>query len=544
MATEEYVEELFRCIVACVDDQALQPRLPRRKGDPPHVLPLRPTIGAFIRGRFKAKVNPGEALQVQFLTTWCFWMLNKVFRQYDVFSTEEMRAEVDRLLGPYYCHRPQDLMHLTGPGGSGKSFCMLCLVEFCRLWGFADKIAIGCPTNLAAALLGGQTVDALFQIKRNERELGEPAETSKAEWSRVILILLDEVSMIGAELLGKMNDRAKKFAGNQDMPFGNMGVILGGDMSQLTPVGGSRLDDYSAGLDFSAHHKDGLVVWKTKLTGCHILTTNVRSLDPEWSADLDVLRFGADEAFIAKLNDELTVPHHEVQPGSVYLVHANLVRQAIVRRLFQSECKTQFNPENSSDWRHTGRLEVRADVGKVKPSVRKYIFGPSVQEKDLNDYTPHLGLILGQEYIMPVKGTPPELGLPKGMTVDLIDIVLKDEALVKWDEQLKVHFVKAQMVDHVVVKACLGNAATTQLLEGHPVGVSRLSTHSTSVNLEFGAKKEKSFRMVQLPLRSSMSCTVHKAQDQPCYVLPCCLKKLVHALGGIVPCLGVLNGPT
>ena len=56
----------------------------------------------------------------------------------------------------------------------------------------------------------------------------------------VKLIIIDEISMLDANLLFKVNERLKQF-GKNDLPFGGYGVILMGDFFQMHAIGTSLL---------------------------------------------------------------------------------------------------------------------------------------------------------------------------------------------------------------------------------------------------------------------------------------------------------------
>jgi ATP-dependent DNA helicase PIF1 len=55
-------------------------------------------------------------------------------------------------------------------------------------------------------------------------------------WKNIKYLIIDEFSMLGSELFGKLNILAKRIRKN-DLPFGGIQLIFSGDILQLTPIG-------------------------------------------------------------------------------------------------------------------------------------------------------------------------------------------------------------------------------------------------------------------------------------------------------------------
>ncbi len=77
--------------------------------------------------------------------------------------------------------------------------------------------------------LGKGTVQELFtKIRRNAKAM--------KNWLCTDLLIIDEISMMTAELLDKLNQLGKKIRPLKNKPFGGMQVMLVGDFCQLPPV--------------------------------------------------------------------------------------------------------------------------------------------------------------------------------------------------------------------------------------------------------------------------------------------------------------------
>lgn len=131
---------------------------------------------------------------------------------------------------------------LTGPAGTGKSVTLSKIREYCNL----AKIELGitATTGTAAFLINGKTIHSY---------LGIGLATESAEYiynhvrhklshipkklRKIKVLIIDELSMLDANLLDKISDYLKLVCKN-DKPFGGIQVVLTGDFCQLAPVSG------------------------------------------------------------------------------------------------------------------------------------------------------------------------------------------------------------------------------------------------------------------------------------------------------------------
>ncbi|KAJ3537287.1 hypothetical protein NM688_g6714 [Phlebia brevispora] len=134
-------------------------------------------------------------------------------------------------------------MFLGGPGGTGKSRVIDALRSFFERRGEARRFRLASYTGVAARHISGMTLHAALGISP---DTGLPRPGSKAHhdlsamWEGVDFFFVDEVSMIGCEMLGEINE-ALILAKGVDEPFGGVHVVFAGDFAQLPPVGETRL---------------------------------------------------------------------------------------------------------------------------------------------------------------------------------------------------------------------------------------------------------------------------------------------------------------
>nr|XP_029713677.1 uncharacterized protein LOC109418586 [Aedes albopictus] len=133
----------------------------------------------------------------------------------------------------------------TGPAGSGKTFTLHVLMEtynrFSQAHNAQNNAYVACAsTGKAAVAIGGTTVHSAFRLtmsRRNNAKLSfEILQLYRNAFAHVQAIIVDEVSMIGANILDSIHARLQDIRGEYDDAFGGIDIILVGDFHQLPPV--------------------------------------------------------------------------------------------------------------------------------------------------------------------------------------------------------------------------------------------------------------------------------------------------------------------
>lgn len=133
-------------------------------------------------------------------------------------------------------------LFFTGPAGCGKTFLIKLIMEiynrFSETDGFCNSYIACASTGKAAVAIGGTTVHTAFKITLSKLlPLSiEVVYQYRALFRYIKVIIIDEISMIGAELLNQIDARLKQITGNYDHDFGGLDVIFIGDLRQLPPV--------------------------------------------------------------------------------------------------------------------------------------------------------------------------------------------------------------------------------------------------------------------------------------------------------------------
>lgn len=147
---------------------------------------------------------------------------------------------VFNLASDIVCHTSQSVF-LTGKAGTGKTTFLHHVRKT------TDKnIIIAAPTGVAAINAGGVTLHSLLQLPfepyipnfegKKKLDFHFKLRKSKIEMLRELdLLIIDEVSMLRADMLDAADYMLRRYRNNQ-RPFGGVQVLFIGDMFQLPPV--------------------------------------------------------------------------------------------------------------------------------------------------------------------------------------------------------------------------------------------------------------------------------------------------------------------
>ena len=131
---------------------------------------------------------------------------------------------------------------LTGKAGTGKTTFLRRLKQECP-----KQMAVVAPTGVAAINAEGVTIHSLFQLPPQlflptdeaRRQLFSEMQM-RANKQRVLrnleLLVVDEVSMVRADLLDTIDAVLRHFKHRPTIPFGGVQLLMIGDLFQLSPV--------------------------------------------------------------------------------------------------------------------------------------------------------------------------------------------------------------------------------------------------------------------------------------------------------------------
>lgn len=131
----------------------------------------------------------------------------------------------------------------TGSAGTGKSVLLRETITVLRqkFQKEPDRVAITASTGLAACNIGGVTLHSFSGIGLGKEDVPELVkkikrnQKAKHRWMRTKVLIVDEISMIDADLFDKLENIARIIR-NNGRPFGGIQLVVTGDFFQLPPV--------------------------------------------------------------------------------------------------------------------------------------------------------------------------------------------------------------------------------------------------------------------------------------------------------------------
>ena len=176
---------------------------------------------------------------------------NEKFIFKDLTLTPEMKEACEEFM-----HGDSQIVWVYGSAGTGKSTFMNYVInEICAdgiktgrysRFNLGNDIVRVAPTGAAAMLIDGQTIHSFFGLPVIKKSVFEPHDfkyyTDRINrgrldiWDCVNYLIIDEVSMVRADIFDEIDRRMRVGKDNPDESFGGIKILLLGDPFQLPPV--------------------------------------------------------------------------------------------------------------------------------------------------------------------------------------------------------------------------------------------------------------------------------------------------------------------
>ena len=356
------------------------------------------------------------------------------------------------------------VLFITGKAGTGKTTFLHRLKEES-----AKQIAVVAPTGVAAINAGGTTMHSFFQLPfapfiptpEGRRELigklrmfGQKRNVLR----ELELLVIDEISMVRADVLDAMDTILRHVRYRPDEPFGGVQVIFIGDMFQLSPV--AKQDEWQI---LSQFYK-----------GIYFFNSHVLQQTPLLHIEFDTIFRQSNETFISLLNE---VRNSALSENGL--------------KLLQGRYNPAFRPPADDTYITLTTHNYKADainaeeLAKIKSPVHRY------------------------EAV--VKGDFPERNFPVERTLELkvgakVMFMKNDTEAVRRFYNGKIGVITEMHDDYVTIQ-CPGDT--------EPIDLSPMiwENMSYTVNKETTQLEEKIDGIfTQLPLRLAWAITIHKSQ--------------------------------
>ena len=182
---------------------------------------------------------------------------------------------------------------VTGRAGTGKSTLLTYLIENTE-----KSVAVCAPTGVAALNVGGATIHSLFGFPfgvLGNVDLGKHMRRYTREILAAIdILVIDEVSMVNADMMDAMSRAMGIARGKRKVPFGGAQVVMFGDPYQLAPVPPQNpeeiaymAENYQSNWFFDAH------VWRDAALERYELIEIFRQTDGHFKDILNAIRDGS-----------------------------------------------------------------------------------------------------------------------------------------------------------------------------------------------------------------------------------------------------------
>ncbi len=290
-----------------------------------------------------------------------------------------------------YIEGSESNIFVTGRAGTGKSTLLNHLIANTK-----KKVVVCAPTGVAALNVGGTTIHSLFGFPfgvLGTQDIRRHMNSRVREVLKAIdVLVIDEVSMVNADLMDAISTALGIAKGRAKQPFGGAQVVMFGDPYQLAPVPGSAAEErahmaenYQSHWFFDAH------VWRETSLERFELSEIFRQKDEEFKHILNAIREGN---CTAEMLDYLN------QRGNRFPPHPDVIRLATINasvdrvnrhRMEQiAEAPTEFHAVYSEeDLKHFGKalpaepvlqLKVGAQVMFIKnDDVKRTAAGAAVR---------------------------------------------------------------------------------------------------------------------------------------------------------------------
>lgn len=217
---------------------------------------------------------------------------------------------------------------LTGNAGTGKTtFLNLLRTQT------AKRMVVLAPTGVAAINAKGQTIHSFFQLPFTPflpeygKENGQIKKEKINIFRTIDLLVIDEISMVRADLLDAIDDRLREYRKQKYTPFGGVQCLFIGDLQQLPPV--VRDEEWAV---MQKHYATPFFFSSKALQQSSYVTIELKKIYRQ-----------ADEKFIGILNEvrnnhlsmeslnELNkhyLPEYEPKEGEIFLTTHNRIADA------------------------------------------------------------------------------------------------------------------------------------------------------------------------------------------------------------------------
>lgn len=259
------------------------------------------------------------------------------------------------------------LIFVTGKAGTGKST----FIHYLRNT-LSKRVVVLAPTGVAALNVQGATINSFFRLPPRVINSDDIQQVEDRKlYTHLDVLILDEVSMIRADVVDAIDLFLRKNGKHNDKPFGGTQVVMVGDLLQLPPVVATKEEAtlfsrrYTSPFFFSAKALDEQIIAPVELERVF------RQQDPAFVSILNRIRLGdSSNDVLSVINCRLASPPPSESP--IVLTPTN----ALADRINIAEMNALTGDVCEYEGLITGKLNMEEDKLpsplhlRLKPNAR------------------------------------------------------------------------------------------------------------------------------------------------------------------------------
>lgn len=343
----------------------------------------------------------------------------------------------------------QLFLYAGGEGGTGKSVCNHSLVEVFERKQKRSAIIVTATSGTAGFNIRGITIHSALGLNTRDSRFQFSCAKGKDSlcWQDKEAIVIDECSMLSAQMLVQVDRRLRILRHCDDLPFGGIPlVLLTGDFMQFAPIGGSSLlqnpmekrrrqqEDGKLPKSLSQIERDhhtGHELFQF-FENVVILTEQMRqSSDPEFGNILRRLREHWQTANdLQRVNSRVTSYHNiDFCGGTQMITKTNVLRHTVnVDVAFQyATFKSQpLHIFLSNHWVDTRMSQYGVDSSRhsTRPLSKQELFDAFEIMDNTENHTPAYFPFIPAMPVMVTKNIFQGLGVANGSVFTAVDVIL------------------------------------------------------------------------------------------------------------------------
>lgn len=433
---------------------------------------------------------------------------------------------------------PQLLMHLAGAAGTGKSRVIQAIRLLYRLLRRSKSLLLSALTGTAAVAVHAQTLHHVLSLMQDfSKKTARIPDSLKARWQEVTMLIIDEISMLSAVNMQRMDYVLRKIK-DHHKPFGGVSIIFVGDLYQLPPVMATSLMNQRAIA--------GCLIWRKDISTVVFLEQQMRQAeDPEYARHLESFRSAPGQAVnedsIAYFNSRVcgagtfSAPEAADSDSSFIpvVVFANQDRRQI-NRAISTHCVQKFRTRCPGQAIDLQFFEICAFFTETVGSHKKcrlvsrkddailfrHLTSPAARPAGENSIFCFIGM-----KVIVTENLCVSLGIANGSEAIIQRIQLTERAAAAAPILTAegVRLLSSADIACLILRLLVANdkgelVPSTAKLSTLDVGPGEFavfnSSGNSSITIDLPALKGRRFRRWQLPIMSTFCLTAHKVQGQ------------------------------